>query len=76
MGPLLSLCFKAVLWLRQLDAGLSRRRLGFAPWQLDVGFVVDKVAEEQDFLPVIRFSPVSIILSWLSMLIYHPGDEQ
>jgi hypothetical protein len=41
-----------------------------------VGFVVEKVALGQDFLGIVRFSPVSIIPPWLSMLIYHLGDEE
>jgi hypothetical protein len=32
-----------------------------------VGFLVDKVALGQDFLPISRFSPVNIILPWLFM---------
>jgi len=38
-----------------------------------MGFVVDKVALGQVFLQVLRFSPVSIIPPWLSILIYHLG---
>jgi hypothetical protein len=50
----------AVPWLRSLVAGLSPRRAGFAPGSIHVGFVVDKVALGQVFLPVLRFSPVNI----------------
>jgi hypothetical protein len=35
----------AVLWLRRLVAGLSRRRLGFDPESVHVGFVVDNGTE-------------------------------
>jgi hypothetical protein len=38
--------------------------------------MVDKVALGQDFLRVLQFSPVNIIPPWLSILIYHMGDEQ
>jgi hypothetical protein len=37
--------------LRRLVAGFSRRRPEFAPGSIRVGFVVDKVALEQRFLP-------------------------
>ena len=47
---------KAVLWLRQLVAGLLPQRTGFDPGSVHVGFVVDKVT-----LGVLRFSPVSFI---------------
>jgi hypothetical protein len=66
----------AVQWLRQLVAGLLPRRPGFALASVHVGFVVDKVALGQVFLRVLRFSPVSIILPELSILIYHLRDEQ
>jgi hypothetical protein len=51
----------AVPWLRRLVAGLSSRSPGFAPGSIHVGFVVDKVELRQDFLRVLRFSPVNII---------------
>jgi hypothetical protein len=38
------------------------RTPGFAPWSIHVGFVVDKVALEQVFLRVLRFSSVSVII--------------
>jgi hypothetical protein len=41
----------AVLWLRRLVAGLPPRRPGFDPGSVHVGFVVDKVAPGQVFLP-------------------------
>jgi hypothetical protein len=59
----------AVPWLRRLVAGLSLRRPGLAPGSIHVGFVVDKVAVGQVFLPVLRFSPVDIIPPSLSKLI-------
>jgi hypothetical protein len=37
-------------WLSQFVAGLSLRRLGFAPESVHVKFVVDKVALGQVFL--------------------------
>jgi hypothetical protein len=51
--------------LKRLVAGLSPRRAEFAPGSIHVGFVVDRVALGQDFLRVLRFSPVSIIPSGL-----------
>jgi len=42
--------FNAVLWFRQLVAGLSQRSPGFVPGSMHVGFVADKVALGQDFL--------------------------
>jgi hypothetical protein len=44
--------------------------------RVHVGFMVDKMALGQLCLRVLRFSPVSIILPWLSMLIYHFGDKR
>jgi hypothetical protein len=63
----------AVPWLRQLVAGLSPRRSGFAPGSVHV---LDKVALGQ--VPpmsyqVLRFFSVSIIPSWLSIFIYSGG---
>jgi hypothetical protein len=45
-------------WLRRSVIGLSPRRPEFAPGLVRVGFVMDKVAVRQDFLRVLRFSPV------------------
>jgi hypothetical protein len=50
-----------VPWIRQLVAGLSVRRPGFDPRSVLEGFVVNKVAVGQVFVPVFRISPVSII---------------
>lgn len=50
----------AVPRVRRPFAGLSTRRHGIDPSSVHVGSVVDKVSLEQVFLPVIRFSPVSI----------------
>jgi hypothetical protein len=50
-----------VPWPRQLVAGLSLRRPGFAPGSIHVGFEVGKVALRQVFLLVLRFSPFKII---------------
>jgi hypothetical protein len=44
--------------------------------RISVGFLLDKVALERVFVKVIRFSPVGIIPPWLSVFIYHVGDEQ
>jgi hypothetical protein len=46
-------------------AGLSQRRTRFGPRSVCVTFVVDRVALGQVFIPVLRFSPVSIIPSML-----------
>jgi len=52
----------AVPRLRWFFAGLLTRRYGIDPWPVHVGFKVDKVALAQVFLPVLRFSPVTITL--------------
>jgi branched-subunit amino acid transport protein len=41
-----------------------------------VGFVVGKMALGQVFYRALRFSPTNIITLWLSILIYHLGNEQ
>jgi hypothetical protein len=51
----------AVPWLRRLVAGLPQRRPGLDPESVHVGFVVDKVALEEVFPRVLRFSSVSFI---------------
>jgi hypothetical protein len=56
---------KAVPWLRRLAAGLSQRKTGFDPRPVHVRFVVNKVTLKEDFLPVLLFAPVSIILPML-----------
>jgi hypothetical protein len=56
-------------WLRWL---LSLQR----PGSIHVGFVVDKVALGQVVFRFHKFSPVSIIPLWFSVLLYHLGDEQ
>jgi hypothetical protein len=48
---------QAAPWLRRLVAGLSP----LTPGSVNLGFVVDKLALEQAFLRIIRFSPVNII---------------
>jgi hypothetical protein len=50
---------------------LSQRRPGFVPRSVHVGFVVDKVALGQVSFRVLRFSPVSFIPPYLSILILH-----
>jgi hypothetical protein len=56
---------------------VSRRpvigKAGFVPWSVHVGFVVDKVAQGQFYLRVLRFSPVNIIPPLLSVLVYRLG---
>jgi hypothetical protein len=69
----LLLTWVAVLWLRRLVTGLWPRRPEFTPGSSYVGYVVDEVALWQIFLPVLRFSPVSIIPPWLFILIVSPG---
>jgi hypothetical protein len=51
----------AVPWLRRLVAGLPRRKPGFDPGSVHVGFLVDEVALGQVFPRVLRFSPVNFI---------------
>jgi hypothetical protein len=53
---------------------ISRGGPNLLPCQL-WDFMVDEVALGQDFLGVLRFSPVIIIPPWLSMLIYHQGNK-
>jgi hypothetical protein len=52
---------KAVQWLKLLDARLSAQRPIFDPRPVYVGFLVDKVALGEVYLPVFRFYAVSII---------------
>jgi hypothetical protein len=40
-----------------------------------MGFMVDSVTLGQVFLQVLQFSRASIIRQWLSVLMYHLGDE-
>ena len=54
---------RCVPWLRGLVTGLSTQRPGFDPRSVHMRFVVDKVELEQVFLPILWFSPVSIIPS-------------
>jgi hypothetical protein len=61
--------FQAVPWLGLLVADLSPRMPGLAPGAVYAVFVLDKLVLGQVFLRVLRFSPVSIILPWLSILI-------
>jgi hypothetical protein len=68
--------YRVVPWLRRLSAFLSPRSRGIAPGSIHVGFVADKVALEEVFLRVLRFSPVSIIAPSFSTPIYHLEDEQ
>jgi hypothetical protein len=63
-------------WLRLFMVGLSLPRSGFAPGSVHVGFMVGRVALGQVSLRALRFSPVSFIPPWLSILIYCLGDEQ
>jgi hypothetical protein len=43
------------------DSGLSPRSLGFDPGPVHVRYAVDRLALWQVFLPILRFSPVSIV---------------
>jgi hypothetical protein len=61
--------YRAVPWLRRLDAGLSPWNPGLAPRSIHVGFVVDKVAVGEGLLRVILFFPVNIIPPSFSILI-------
>jgi hypothetical protein len=63
-------------WLRRLVFGPSTRRHGLAPCSVRGGFVMDRVALGQIFLRFLRFYTGSIILSWLSILVYHLGDKK
>jgi hypothetical protein len=62
---------------RAMAQAVSRRRLTTEVRVRDpvihVGFVVIKVALGQVSL---RYYPLNIIPPWLSMLMYHVGDEQ
>jgi len=61
-----------VPWFKWLFVGLPPRRPGFSPGRILVRFVVDEVALGQVFLPVLQFSPASVILeSLLSSLDLH-----
>jgi hypothetical protein len=60
-------------WRRRLVASLSPRWPGFATRSVHVGFVVDKVALDQDFLRVLRFSLANATPLWLSKLIHRLG---
>jgi hypothetical protein len=62
--------------MAQAVSRLSPRRPGFAPGSVHVGFVMHEVALGQVYLRVLWFSSVSIISQYLSMVIYHLGDEQ
>jgi len=61
-------------WLRSLVTGHSPRRPGFDNRTVHVTFVVDEVPRRKNFLPVLQFSPVSIIppLFHTHSFIYHP----
>jgi hypothetical protein len=64
---------RTYLTLLKVVAGISQRRLGFAPGSVHVGLTVDKVALGQLFLRVLLFSSVITIPLLLSVLIYHLG---
>ena len=55
---------------RAVFAGLSARAPEFDPRLANVVFVVDRVALGQIFLPVLRFSPVTIIAAFLHTHLY------
>jgi hypothetical protein len=54
----------------------SRWPLTFALRSVHVGFLVDKVVLGQVFLRVLRFSPVSTISPYFSILVYHLRNGQ
>jgi hypothetical protein len=62
----ISRLYLAVKLLRRLVAGLSSQRPGFMPVSVHVGFVVDKMALGQVYLPTSLVPPVSIIPSVLN----------
>ena len=64
-------------WLRQLDPVFLRRRHRFDARLDHVGFVAHQVALGQVFLPLLQFSPVSIIppLVHTHPSIYHPRSR-
>jgi hypothetical protein len=62
---------KSRAWLRQIVAGLSPRRPGFAPGLVHVGFVVAKVALGQGFVRFLR--PFPCIINRHSLYSYHLG---
>jgi hypothetical protein len=47
-----------MLWLRLLLADVSPRRYGFDTRVVGLGFVMDKVAQREDFLRAPVFLPV------------------
>jgi hypothetical protein len=59
-----------------VSPGLSQRRPGFEPESVHLRFMEEKVALVQVFLGVLRFSTVSIIPQWLSILVRHMEDER
>jgi hypothetical protein len=67
---------RVVPWHRLIVAGLSPQRPGFVPGSVYVEFLVDKMALGQVFLEFFVLLLVNIIPPWLSILIYHLGDEQ
>jgi hypothetical protein len=67
---------RAVTWLRRLVVGLPRRRPGFAPEPVHVGFVVEKLALGQVFFPEFFGLPLSVSFHQGSMLIYYPWEEE
>jgi hypothetical protein len=64
---------RAVPWFRSLVAGLSPRRPGFAPWSINVGFVVDKV-DWYRFLSEFFGFPLSVSFHRRSPNSYHLGN--
>lgn len=60
---------RTVQWIRKLVAGLSLRRNRFDAGSVHVGFVVEEISLEQDFLQVLRF-PLSVSFHACSTRIY------
>jgi hypothetical protein len=65
---------KAVLWLRQLVAGLSHWKPEFAPWSVHAGYIEDKESGTgTNFSPISSGFALSIFLPWFSILTYNLG---
>jgi hypothetical protein len=62
--------FNGCAMAKTVIAGLSPRAHELDPRLVNVVFVVDRVALEQVFLPVLRFSSVTIIAPFLHILVF------
>jgi hypothetical protein len=66
---------QAVPWLRPLVCGLLRWKLGFDPRPVHVRLVVDKMAQEQAFLPVLLL-PLSVLFCSISAPCFYQKDKR